>query len=98
MCQTIMVAVSSLKNSCKYPRPIFLGSHSVCFSEAETSISPARAELLQDEEGSSDEDSGCENSLDQGGIMDFSAAAVAEQLTRMDSVRERTYLIFYAFL
>ncbi|KAM9346413.1 ral guanine nucleotide dissociation stimulator-like 1 [Symphorus nematophorus] len=53
--------------------------------EAETSISPARAELLQDEEGSSDEDSGCENSLDQGGIMDFSAAATAEQLTRIDS-------------
>ncbi|XP_037648389.1 ral guanine nucleotide dissociation stimulator-like 1 isoform X1 [Sebastes umbrosus] len=53
--------------------------------EAETSISTASAELEQDEEGSGDEDSGCENSLDQGGIMEFSAAAVAEQLTRMDS-------------
>ncbi|XP_044038504.1 ral guanine nucleotide dissociation stimulator-like 1 isoform X2 [Siniperca chuatsi] len=53
--------------------------------EAETNVSPAQADLEQDEEGSGGEDSGCENSLDQGGIMDFSAAAIAEQLTRMDS-------------
>ncbi|XP_076609432.1 ral guanine nucleotide dissociation stimulator-like 3b isoform X2 [Chaetodon auriga] len=53
--------------------------------EAETNVSPAQADLEQDEEGSGDEDSGCDNSLDQGGIMDFSAAAIAEQLTRMDS-------------
>ncbi|XP_070779114.1 ral guanine nucleotide dissociation stimulator-like 1 [Enoplosus armatus] len=53
--------------------------------EAETNVSPAQADPEQDEEGSGDEDSGCENPLDQGGIMDFSAAAIAEQLTRMDS-------------
>ncbi|XP_022603693.1 ral guanine nucleotide dissociation stimulator-like 1 [Seriola dumerili] len=40
---------------------------------------------LEQEEGSGDEDSGCENSVDRVGIMDFSASAVAEQLTRMDS-------------
>ncbi|KAF1379082.1 hypothetical protein PFLUV_G00172350 [Perca fluviatilis] len=53
--------------------------------ETETNDSPSQEDLEQDEEGSGDEDSGCENFLDQGGIMDFSAAAVAEQLTRMDS-------------
>uniref|UniRef100_A0A3Q2P6Y5 Ral guanine nucleotide dissociation stimulator-like 1 n=1 Tax=Fundulus heteroclitus TaxID=8078 RepID=A0A3Q2P6Y5_FUNHE len=37
------------------------------------------------EEESASEDSGCESPLDQGGIVDFSATAVAEQLTRMDS-------------
>uniref|UniRef100_UPI0037E8064A ral guanine nucleotide dissociation stimulator-like 1 n=1 Tax=Semicossyphus pulcher TaxID=241346 RepID=UPI0037E8064A len=51
-------------------------------NEAETNISPVKEHV---EEGSGDEDSGCDNSLDQGGIMDFSAAAIAEQLTRMDS-------------
>lgn len=40
---------------------------------------------LEPEEGSGDEDSGCENSLDQVGIMDFSPSAIAEQLTRIDS-------------
>ncbi|XP_074552960.1 ral guanine nucleotide dissociation stimulator-like 1 isoform X2 [Halichoeres trimaculatus] len=54
-------------------------------NEAETHISPAKTDLGQLDEGSGDEDSGCDNSLDQGGIMDFSAAAIAEQLTRMDS-------------
>ncbi|XP_029293987.1 ral guanine nucleotide dissociation stimulator-like 1 isoform X2 [Cottoperca gobio] len=53
--------------------------------EADTNFSPAQADLEQDEEASGDEDSGCENSLDQGGVMEFSAAAIAEQLTRMDS-------------
>ncbi|XP_035852433.1 ral guanine nucleotide dissociation stimulator-like 1 [Sander lucioperca] len=53
--------------------------------ETETNVSPSQEDLEQDEEASGDEDSGCENFLDQGGIMDFSAAAVAEQLTRMDS-------------
>lgn len=53
--------------------------------EGETNVSPAQADLEQDEAGSGDEDSGCENFLDQGGIMDFSAATIAEQLTRMDS-------------
>ncbi|XP_051243259.1 ral guanine nucleotide dissociation stimulator-like 1 isoform X2 [Dicentrarchus labrax] len=53
--------------------------------EAETIVSPAQADLEQDEESSGDEDSQCENPLDQGGIMDFSATAIAEQLTRMDS-------------
>ncbi|XP_037545354.1 ral guanine nucleotide dissociation stimulator-like 1 [Nematolebias whitei] len=45
----------------------------------------AAADLEQDEEGSADEDSGCENSPDPGDIMDFSAAAIAEQLTQIDS-------------
>ncbi|XP_047199824.1 ral guanine nucleotide dissociation stimulator-like isoform X2 [Hippoglossus stenolepis] len=54
--------------------------------EPETDVGSALADLDQEAEGSGDdEDSGCENSLDPGGIMDFSAAAVAEQLTRMDS-------------
>ncbi|GAA6215452.1 ral guanine nucleotide dissociation stimulator-like 1 [Lates japonicus] len=53
--------------------------------EAETNVRTALADLEQEEEGSGDEDSGCENSVDQGGVMDFSAAAIAEQLTRMDS-------------
>ncbi|XP_036945530.1 ral guanine nucleotide dissociation stimulator-like 1 [Acanthopagrus latus] len=53
--------------------------------EGETNVSPAQADLEQDEEGSGDEDSGCENFLDQGSIMDFPAATIAEQLTRMDS-------------
>ncbi|XP_023129230.2 ral guanine nucleotide dissociation stimulator-like 1 [Amphiprion ocellaris] len=42
-------------------------------------------DLEQDEEGSGDEDSGCESPLDQGGVMDFVAAAIAEELTRIDS-------------
>lgn len=45
----------------------------------------AAADLEQDEEGFGDEDSGLETALDKGGIMDFSAAAIAEQLTRMDA-------------
>ncbi|XP_019963892.1 ral guanine nucleotide dissociation stimulator-like 1 isoform X2 [Paralichthys olivaceus] len=53
--------------------------------EPETNVGSAPADLDQEDEGSGDDDSGCENSLDPGGIMDFSAAAVAEQLTRMDS-------------
>ncbi|XP_040917561.1 ral guanine nucleotide dissociation stimulator-like 1 [Toxotes jaculatrix] len=53
--------------------------------ETETNVSSAPADLEQEEVGSDDEDSGSENSVDQGGIMDFSAASVAEQLTRIDS-------------
>ncbi|XP_070703664.1 ral guanine nucleotide dissociation stimulator-like 1 [Pempheris klunzingeri] len=53
--------------------------------ESETSDRSTHTDLEQDEEESGDEDSGCENSPDQGGVMDFSAAAIAEQLTRMDS-------------
>ncbi|KAM4531866.1 ral guanine nucleotide dissociation stimulator-like 1 [Odontesthes bonariensis] len=53
--------------------------------EVASKVSSAAADFEQDEDGSGDEDSGCENSPDQGGIMDFSAAAIAEQLTRMDS-------------
>lgn len=51
------------------------------------------ADLEQDEEGSADEDSECENSPDPGDVMDFSAAAIAEQLTQIDSVREEAFLI-----
>lgn len=58
-------------------------------SEAETNVSSVQADQEQDDECSGDEDSGCENSPDQGDIMGFSAEAIAEQLTRMDSVRER---------
>ncbi|XP_068193722.1 ral guanine nucleotide dissociation stimulator-like 1 [Antennarius striatus] len=53
--------------------------------EVDTNVGPAPAHVVLDEEASSDEDSGCENSMDQSSIMDFSAAAIAEQLTRMDS-------------
>uniref|UniRef100_A0A3Q1F003 Ral guanine nucleotide dissociation stimulator-like 1 n=1 Tax=Acanthochromis polyacanthus TaxID=80966 RepID=A0A3Q1F003_9TELE len=45
----------------------------------------ASTDLEQDEELSGDEDSGCESSLDQGGLMDFVAAAIAEEFTRIDS-------------
>ncbi|XP_033934428.1 ral guanine nucleotide dissociation stimulator-like 1 isoform X2 [Pseudochaenichthys georgianus] len=51
--------------------------------EADKDVSSADEE--QEEEASGDEDSGCENSPDQGGFMEFSAAAIADQLTRMDS-------------
>lgn len=68
----------------------------LCVS-SETNVSPAQTDLEQDEEGSGEEDSGCENSLDQGGIMDFSAAAIAEQLTRIDSVCEERYYIFHIY-
>ncbi|XP_068605942.1 ral guanine nucleotide dissociation stimulator-like 1 [Brachionichthys hirsutus] len=51
--------------------------------EKVTTSAPAQLDL--DEEASSDEDSGSETSMGQSGIMDFSAAAIAEQLTRMDS-------------
>ncbi len=61
-------------------------------SEPEANVSPAQTDLEQDEDGSGDEDSGCDNSLDQGGIMDFSTTAIAEQLTRMDSVRDIFYV------
>jgi len=61
----------------------------VSSAETETNVPPAPADTEQDEEGSGDEDSGWEPSPDPGGIMDFSAAAIAEQLTRTDSVRER---------
>lgn len=64
----------------------------VC-SETETSVSSALANLEQGEEGSGDEDSGCENLAEPGGVMDFSAAAIAEQLTQTDSVRERIYYV-----
>ncbi|XP_068593148.1 ral guanine nucleotide dissociation stimulator-like 1 [Cebidichthys violaceus] len=53
--------------------------------EVETNVSNAPADMEQDEEGSGDEDLGWEHSPDPGGIMDFSAAAIAEQLTRTDS-------------
>lgn len=58
----------------------------LALSEVASSGSSASADLEQDDLGSGDEDSGSENSQDQGGIMDFSAAAIAEQLTQVDSV------------
>lgn len=59
-------------------------------------LSPKSADLEQDEDGTDDEDSGCENPVAQSGIMDFSAAAIAEQLTRIDSVRVSMSLIFHS--
>ncbi|XP_004072029.1 ral guanine nucleotide dissociation stimulator [Oryzias latipes] len=53
--------------------------------EEESNGGSAAADVEQNEEGSGDEDSGCESPPDQGGIMDFSALSVAEQLTRIDS-------------
>ncbi|XP_054463012.1 ral guanine nucleotide dissociation stimulator-like 1 isoform X2 [Anoplopoma fimbria] len=53
--------------------------------EVETNVSPTQADMEQGEEGSGDENSGWEHSLDLGGIVDFSATAIAEQLTRTDS-------------
>lgn len=53
--------------------------------DAQTDVNSAQAVREQDEVDSGDEDSGCDNSLDQGDIMDFSSEAIAEQLTRMDS-------------
>lgn len=58
----------------------------LALSEVASSGSSASADLEQDDLWSGDEDSGSENSQDQGGIMDFSAAAIAEQLTQVDSV------------
>ncbi|KAM9746619.1 ral guanine nucleotide dissociation stimulator-like 1 [Menidia menidia] len=53
--------------------------------EAASKGNSATQNFEQEEGVSGDEDSGCEISPDRGGIMDFSAAAVAEQLTRTDS-------------
>ncbi|KAM3864276.1 ral guanine nucleotide dissociation stimulator-like 1 [Diretmus argenteus] len=50
--------------------------------EAETNIGFSPADLEPDEDGSGSE---YEDSPDQGGIMDFSIVAIAEQLTRLDS-------------
>ncbi|XP_008413579.1 ral guanine nucleotide dissociation stimulator-like 1 [Poecilia reticulata] len=55
------------------------------FQKDEGALSNVAAGLDQGEEESASEDSGCETSLDQGSIMDFSASAIAEQLTQMDS-------------
>ena len=67
-------------------RKLFLNSCLGLLSEVASKANSAAADFEQDEDGSGDEDSGCENSPDQGCIMDFSAAAIAEQLTRSDSV------------
>lgn len=53
--------------------------------DAEAKMSPARTELAQAEYCSTDEDSGCENSLDLSDVMDFATVAIAEQLTRLDA-------------
>lgn len=82
-------------NSGEKPCSLFLIPAAYVSSEVKSSVSPAQVDLEQDKEGSADEDSGCENSLDQGGVMDFSVAAIAEQLTRIDSVREEIYFIHF---
>lgn len=53
--------------------------------DTETNVSFARLELAQAEDCCADEDSGCENSLDQGDVMDFSTVAIAEHLTLLDA-------------
>ncbi|XP_037332177.2 ral guanine nucleotide dissociation stimulator-like 1 isoform X2 [Pungitius pungitius] len=53
--------------------------------EVEKNVHPAPQDMEQDEEVADDEDSGWELSHDPGGILDFPAAAIAEQLTRKDS-------------
>ncbi|XP_029364151.1 ral guanine nucleotide dissociation stimulator-like 1 [Echeneis naucrates] len=53
--------------------------------QAEALLKRFQREGLEQGEGSGDEDSGCENSVDQVGIVDFLTSAVAEQLTQMDS-------------
>ncbi|XP_029014405.1 ral guanine nucleotide dissociation stimulator-like 1 isoform X2 [Betta splendens] len=53
-------------------------------TEAERIPGSGSADLEPHADGSADEDSGCESS-DQSGLMDFSACAVAEQLTRTDA-------------
>ncbi|XP_061741441.1 ral guanine nucleotide dissociation stimulator-like 1 isoform X1 [Nerophis ophidion] len=55
------------------------------FQEEEAETNARTADVEQDKQLSSDEDSGCENSQDQGDILDFSAGAIAQQLTRIDS-------------
>lgn len=53
--------------------------------DTETNMSPARTELAQAEYCFTDDDSGCENSLDLSNVMDFATVAIAEQLTRLDA-------------
>ncbi|XP_040047387.2 ral guanine nucleotide dissociation stimulator-like 3b isoform X2 [Gasterosteus aculeatus] len=53
--------------------------------EVEKNVRPAQQDMEQDEEVTDDEDSGLEVSHDPGGILDFPALAIAEQLTRKDS-------------
>ncbi|XP_054615084.1 ral guanine nucleotide dissociation stimulator-like 1 isoform X2 [Dunckerocampus dactyliophorus] len=48
-------------------------------------VRTAQADVEQRKQLSGDEYSGCKNSQDQGDILDFSAGAIAEQLTRIDS-------------
>lgn len=68
------------------------------FSEAETNGISAQADLEQDKEGSGDEGSDCESSPDQGDIMDFSVSAIAEQLTRLDSVSDTKHFLAHVVL
>lgn len=63
----------------------------VLSAEVEKNVRPAQQDMEQDEEVTDDEDSGLEVSHDPGGILDFPALAIAEQLTRKDSVRGRIY-------
>ncbi|MED6287406.1 hypothetical protein CHARACLAT_015993 [Characodon lateralis] len=55
------------------------------FQKEEGVSSNSCSSLEQVEEESASQDSGCENPLDHGSIMDFSDIAIAEQLTLMDS-------------
>lgn len=67
------------------------GPAAVSTADARSCLSSGPTE----DEESADEDSGQEQSLNEGDIMDFSAVAVAEQLTRMDSVCERRFFILF---
>lgn len=60
------------------------------FTDVETNVCPAVVDVQRSKEGwaeENSENSGCENLLDQDGIMDFSVVAIAEELTQIDSVR-----------
>lgn len=59
------------------------------FIDVETNVCPAVTDVQRGREGwaeENSENSGRENLLDQDGIMDFSAVAIAEELTQIDSV------------
>ena len=55
----------------------------------ETARHSARADVEQEEGPSGTEGLDCETFQEAGDIMDFSVHAIAEQLTRLDSVSER---------
>lgn len=84
MAQLVFLTVNCGRKHVKFPLVTVFFTFFFFVSGA---LSNVAAGLDQGEEESASEDSGCETSLDQGSIMDFSASSIAEQLTQMDSVR-----------